>query len=105
MTAVRRLMGSGAFAAAVCVLSAASGAQAASPNTGPEISRGTSLRMTVEKPRFTCAGRGVTMSHVVFQAGRAAAGAATLPCCDGQFGCAQFLSTATVLHGPHPWHS
>lgn len=98
MPAIRRLAPSGlSAAAAIAALLLAGNAQAASPET--------SLRMTVEKPRFTCEGHGVTMSHVLFRDAGKAAGAGVLPCCNGQLGCAQFLSTRTVLHGPHPWHS
>ncbi|MCQ8241892.1 hypothetical protein [Rhizosaccharibacter radicis] len=65
------------------------------------------LRMTVEKPHFTCEGRQASLQHTAYRPGdaeRAAAdqfdGQAPLPCCDGQIGCAQFLSTNTILR-PH----
>ena len=68
------------------------------------------LRMTVEKPHFTCEGHGQLLSHVAYVPGADASGAtrqntsddAPLPCCDGQIGCAQFLSTNTILHPSHP---
>ncbi len=63
------------------------------------------LRMTIEKPRFTCEHRGVSLSHVAFHKGAAQADPSPLPCCDGQFGCARFLSTDTILHGLQRWHS
>jgi len=66
------------------------------------------LRMTVEKPHFTCEGHGALLSHTAYVPGaepRAAdakdADEAPLPCCDGQIGCAQFLSTNTILRGRH----
>lgn len=61
------------------------------------------LRMTVEKPHFTCEGHGHLLSRVAYipgapvQDGFAKTGDAPLPCCDGQIGCAQFLSTNTVI--------
>jgi hypothetical protein len=65
------------------------------------------LRMTVEKPHFTCEGRQANLQHTAYHPGdlaREAAdeldGQAPLPCCDGQIGCAQFLSTNTILR-PH----
>ena len=66
------------------------------------------LRMTVEKPRFTCEGRTRMLSHVSYVPGqyqRKAIDDAPLPCCDGQIGCAQFLSTNTILHADHPTRS
>ena len=57
------------------------------------------LRMTVEKPRFTCEAPSANLSHVAFHPDRRSAASASLPCCDGRFGCAQFLPTSTVL--PH----
>ena len=68
------------------------------------------LRMTVEKPHFTCEGHGRLLSHVAYVPGadasnvdpQAAGDDAPLPCCDGQIGCAQFLSTNTILHPSHP---
>ena len=57
--------------------------------------------MTVEKPRFTCERGGVSLSHVAYRP----ADRPGLPCCGGQIGCAQFLSTTTVLHPPHRWRS
>ncbi|WP_428376546.1 hypothetical protein [Lichenicoccus sp.] len=62
------------------------------------------LRMTVERPHFTCERGGATLSHVVFRPGSEAAGHGVLPCCDGQIGCAQFLSTTTVLRPGRRWH-
>ena len=62
------------------------------------------LRMTVEKPHFTCEGRSL-LSHVAYVPGaarRTVSDDAPLPCCDGQIGCAQFLSTNTILHPEHP---
>ncbi len=62
------------------------------------------LRMTVEKPHFTCEGRSM-LSHVAYVPGedrRRVLADAPLPCCDGQIGCAQFLSTSTILHPDHP---
>ena len=62
------------------------------------------LRMTVEKPRFTCEGRSM-LSHVAYVPGaerQKVSDDAPLPCCDGQIGCAQFLSTSTVLHPERP---
>ncbi|MBE7210148.1 MAG: hypothetical protein INR65_03945, partial [Gluconacetobacter diazotrophicus] len=65
------------------------------------------LRMTVEAPHFTCEGHGKLMSRVAYvpgasvQTGFAASGDAPLPCCDGQIGCAQFLSTNTVIRPSH----
>ncbi len=70
--------------------------------------RASELRMTVEKPHFTCEGRGQLMSHVAYVPGadqRKAIDDAPLPCCDGQIGCAQFLSTNTVLHADQPTRS
>jgi len=65
------------------------------------------LRMTVEKPHFTCEGHGALLSHTAYVPGaerRAVAQTADeapLPCCDGQIGCAQFLSTNTILRTRH----
>ena len=62
------------------------------------------LRMTVERPHFTCEGR-TMLSHVAYVPGaerRLVTDGAPLPCCDGQIGCAQFLSTSTILHPEHP---
>ena len=66
------------------------------------------LRMTVERPHFTCEGRGQLLSHVDYVPGqdrRKVVDEAPLPCCDGQIGCAQFLSTNTILHADHPTRS
>lgn len=63
------------------------------------------LRMTVEKPHFTCETHAAGFSHVVFRAGRQRLAKSSLPCCDGQLGCAQFLSTSTVLHASRRHHS
>lgn len=63
------------------------------------------LRMTVEKPHFTCEGRGTLLSHVAYVPGQyrhAVSDDAPLPCCDGQIGCAQFLSTNTIIHPERP---
>lgn len=64
------------------------------------------LRMTVEKPHFTCEGHGRLLLHASYRAGdyklAVDADEAPLPCCDGQLGCAQFLSTTTILHPSHP---
>ena len=63
------------------------------------------LRMTVEKPHFTCEGHARLLSHVAYVPGQyrqSVADDAPLPCCDGQIGCAQFLSTNTILHPDHP---
>ena len=63
------------------------------------------LRMTVEKPHFTCEGRSM-LFHVAYVPGsaeqRPVSSDAPLPCCDGKIGCAQFLSTNTILHPEHP---
>ena len=63
------------------------------------------LRMTVERPHFTCERHGALPSRVVYHPGESLAAQPVLPCCDGQFGCAQFLSTNTVLRQTHRWHS
>ena len=68
-------------------------------------SRAADLRMTVEKPRFTCERGGVSLSHVSFHAGQARLANAVLPCCDGRLGCAQFLSTNTVVLPQRRWRS
>ncbi len=60
------------------------------------------LRMTVEHPHFTCEGRHGNLSHVAFRPGDLATDA-PLPCCDGQLGCAQFLSTNTIVRQPREW--
>ena len=73
-----------------------------------ETAKASELRMTVEKPHFTCEGRGQLLSHVDYVPGqdpRKAVDEAPLPCCDGQIGCAQFLSTNTILHADHPTRS
>lgn len=61
------------------------------------------LRMTVEQPHFTCEGHD---SHFVRAAyhPQAVSDDAPLPCCDGKLGCAQFLSTNTVVRQSHEWH-
>ena len=66
---------------------------------------GEGLRMTVEAPRFTCESGGLTLSHVVFRPGSDAAHHGALPCCDGRIGCAQFLSTTTVVRPGRRWRS
>jgi hypothetical protein len=63
------------------------------------------LRMTVEKPQFICERGGGALSHAAYHPGQRPVAQPTLPCCDGQLGCAQFLSTSTVLHRPRRWHS
>ena len=79
----------------------------------PVASAGASgLRMTVEQPHFTCDGNGRTFSHVAYvphghandDAGATGDGAPPLPCCDGRIGCAQFLSTDTIIHRATRWH-
>ena len=55
------------------------------------------LRMTVERPHFTCETHGASFSRAAFHPGREPMPPSPLPCCDGQLGCAQFLSTSTVL--------
>lgn len=63
------------------------------------------LRMTVEKPHFTCEGRGLLLSRAAYVPGEYRVNAtddAPLPCCDGQIGCAQFLSTSTILRPLRP---
>ncbi len=73
-----------------------------------ETVKASELRMTVEKPHFTCEGRGQLLSHVDYVPGqdpRKAIDEVPLPCCDGQIGCAQFLSTNTILHADHPTRS
>lgn len=63
------------------------------------------LRMTVEKPHFTCERTGIAMSRVVYRGKPDAIPVQVLPCCDGLLGCAQFLSTSTVVHPPHRLHT
>ena len=70
------------------------------------------LRMTVEQPHFTCEGRASHFSHVAYHPGTAGEDlanatsddAAPLPCCDGKIGCAQFLSTSTIVRQATQWH-
>jgi hypothetical protein len=70
------------------------------------------LRMTVESPHFTCEGHATNFSHVAYIPGAtggdlsdaAADGSAPLPCCDGKIGCAQFLSTNTIIRQSTEWH-
>ena len=63
------------------------------------------LRMTVEQPRFTCQGAQSALSHVAFHPGEdVRTAAAPLPCCNGQLGCAQYLSTNTIVRQSHAWH-
>ena len=59
------------------------------------------LRMTVQRPHFTCEGHVRHFSDVAYRSGDA--GDAPLPCCDGQIGCAQFLSTNTVVRPPREY--
>lgn len=69
---------------------------------------GADLRMTVEKPHFMCESRRSRFSRVAYRLGEAGGEAAAEPaqsCCDGQLGCAQFLSTNTVLRPLRRWHS
>jgi hypothetical protein len=61
------------------------------------------LRMTVEQPRFTCAGAHSALSRVAFHPNDATR-TAPLPCCNGELGCAQFLSTNTIVRQTHEWH-
>ena len=60
------------------------------------------LRMTVESPHFTCDGAGRFYSRVSFDPSKLSS--APLPCCDGKIGCAQFLSTNTIVREAHEWH-
>ena len=71
----------------------------------PGIVLASELRMTVEKPRFTCEARSASLSHVALRADRRRAAPTSLPCCDGRFGCAQFLPTSTVLPYPRRYDS
>ena len=61
------------------------------------------LRMTVEPPHFTCEGSQNALSRVAFHPD-GDADKAPLPCCDGKIGCAQFLSTNTIVRQAHEWH-
>ncbi len=72
---------------------------------GTAAAQASELRMTVEKPHFTCEGRGSLLSHVAYVPGEyrhRISDDAPLPCCDGQIGCAQFLSTNTILRADRP---
>ena len=60
------------------------------------------LRMTVETPHFTCEGARNSLSRVAFRPDDPST-PAPLPCCDGKIGCAQFLSTNTVVRQSHEW--
>ena len=60
------------------------------------------LRMTVQSPHFTCEGRVRSLSEAAYRPGDPAT--APVPCCDGQIGCAQYLSTSTVVRARHEWH-
>ena len=60
------------------------------------------LRMTVESPHFTCEGAQRFYSRVAYNPSQDLS--APLPCCDGKIGCAQFLSTNTVVRQAHEWH-
>ena len=70
------------------------------------------LRMTVEQPHFTCQGHDSHFSHIAYVPGGAGQDlsdvasddAAPLPCCDGKIGCAQFLSTNTIIRQATQWH-
>ncbi|MCQ8279189.1 hypothetical protein NFI95_12115 [Acetobacteraceae bacterium KSS8] len=59
------------------------------------------LRMTVEKPHFTCEGRSSMLSKAAYLPNAEKRSVtdedAPLPCCDGQIGCAQFMGTNTIL--------
>ncbi len=68
---------------------------------GCSASFGADLRMTVERPHFTCEGHVRHFSDVAYRPGQT--DGAPLPCCDGQIGCAQFLSTNTIVRPPHQW--
>ncbi len=87
---------SGLCLATVAVVVLAGASAVAAPGDG--------LRMTVETPHFTCESGGTTLSHVVFHPDRDASHHRALPCCDGQIGCAQFLSTTTVVRPGRRWH-
>ncbi len=73
-------------------------------NAAPCEARAGELRMTVEQPHFTCEGSGTMLSHIAFHPRRQAHAVPVLPCCDGKLGCAQFLSTSTILHPMRQWH-
>ena len=67
--------------------------------------------MTVEQPRFTCQGDASHFSHVAYvpaspdgQLLSVDDESAPLPCCDGKLGCAQFLSTNTIIRQATQWH-
>ncbi len=79
------------------MLSGLGGAMAATPGEG--------LRMTIERPHFTCESGGRTLSRVAYHLHEAAPQQGVLPCCDGQIVCAQFLSTNTVVRPGQRWHS
>ncbi len=59
------------------------------------------LRMTVEKPHFTCEGRSTLLSKAAYlpnaEKRTVTDQDAPLPCCDGQIGCAQYMGTNTIL--------
>ncbi len=78
-------------------LAIAAASMLASFAAAPGLALASDLRMTVEKPRFTCETHGAVFSHASFRSDREPGIAAALPCCEGQLGCAQFLSTNTVL--------
>ena len=61
------------------------------------------LRMTVQKPHFTCEGHDRGVSTVAWTPDGPSG--APLPCCDGKIGCAQFLSTNTIIRQKHEWRS
>ena len=66
--------------------------------TGIGMAQAAPLRMTVAKPHFTCEGRDKLLSQAAYVPGADA----PLPCCDGKIGCAQFLSTDTIVRPDHP---
>ena len=70
---------------------------------GCAASFGSDLRMTVERPHFTCEGHVRHYSDAAYHPGED--DGAPLPCCDGQIGCAQFLSTNTIVRTTQHWHS
>ena len=78
----------------------------------PVAASASGLRMTIEQPRFTCQGDASHFSHVAYLPEASDSqllsvdgdGSAPLPCCDGKLGCAQFLSTNTVIRQATQWH-
>jgi hypothetical protein len=86
------------FGHGVQLVAIVAAALAATGVPGASGAQASALRMTVEKPHFTCESRGIALSHVVFHPEDHAGVKPSLPCCASQLGCAQFLSTNTVLH-------